>query len=222
MAQSTFSDFFTSSIGRKFVVGVTGLFLISFLVVHCAINACIFVNDGGVLFNAAAEFMATNIIIRIMEVVLFLGLIAHIFQSLMLARLNDKARPVKYQVSGENHNSKWYSRSMPILGLLILMFLIIHLNHFWIETRFTGLDEPTLYDEMKETFEDWWWVVVYDLSMIALSYHLMHGFQSAFQTMGWNNPKYTPIIKNAGLAFSIIVPLIFALMPLAMYFNLVK
>lgn len=225
MANTTFSDFFTSSIGRKVVVGITGLFLISFLIVHCGINSLIFLNDGGKLFEEAATFMGTNILIRTMEIVLFVGLLAHIVQSLMLARQNMNARPVQYAVDGASHNSKWYSRSMPILGILILMFLIIHLRHFWIVSRFTDhitSGDETLYEEMKEVFEHLWIVIVYVLAMIALAYHLMHGFQSAFQTMGLNHPKYTPIIKKVGFAFAIIVPFIFALMPIAMHFNIIK
>ncbi len=218
---------FTASIGRKFAMGITGLFLISFLVVHCSINALIFVNDGGETFNRAAHFMATNPVIRTMEIVLFAGIIWHIIQSLVLTRMNQKARSIGYAVSGADANSKWYSRWMGLLGTLILIFLIIHLNHFWTGARFTGLDSGTvmidgheyddMFGEMKLVFGQGWVVVVYILGMISLAYHLMHGFQSAFQSLGLNHKKYTPAIKTIGLLFSIIVPLIFALMPIAVY-----
>lgn len=223
---------FTSSIGKKLVMGITGLFLISFLVVHCGINALIFLNDGGQTFNAAAEFMGTNWVIRTMEVVLFVGFIAHIAQAYILTYENNKARPIKYKVSNANANSTWYSRSMGLLGTLILIFLILHLKHFWVESRFTDHiahnefeklpGQETLYEEMKEVFENPVVVAIYVLSMVSLSYHLMHGFQSAFQTLGLNHKKYTPMIKKTGFWFSIIIPLLFALMPIAMYFGLVK
>jgi succinate dehydrogenase / fumarate reductase cytochrome b subunit len=217
------SNFLQSSLGKKLIMGITGLFLITFLIVHCGINACIFANDGGVTFNAAAEFMGTNLLIRTMEIVLFIGIIWHILQALVLTLSNNKARPVKYAVNNGNSNSKWYSRWMGLLGTLILMFLIIHLKHFWLKTRFTGLDHnQTLFDQMKVTFSELWVVVLYCAAMVSLAYHLMHGFQSAFQTLGWNHPKYTPVIKKIGFAFSIIVPLIFALMPVAMYLNWIK
>lgn len=225
MTNNSFLEFFTSSIGRKLVMGITGLFLITFLLVHCAVNALIFVNDGGEMFNQAAEFMGTNFIIRTMEIVLFLGLIAHIAQSLILARQNKKARPVSYAIEGGKHNSTWYSRSMVLLGILILMFLIIHLKHFWVLSRFTDhitSGEETLFEEMKEIFSNLGWVALYVVCMVFLSYHLMHGFQSAFQSLGWNHSKYTPIIKKIGFVFSIIIPLLFALMPIAMYFDIVK
>ncbi|MBI2270650.1 MAG: succinate dehydrogenase cytochrome b subunit [Bacteroidetes bacterium] len=217
--------FLTSSLGKKVVMSLTGLFLISFLVVHCGINALMFYNDGGVNFNAGAEFMGTNPIIRAVEIVLFIGLVLHIYQALILTLDNNRARPVKYAVNAANENSKWYSRSMGLLGTLILMFLIIHLKHFWVTSRFTDQitgGHTTLFDEMKVVFSEAWVVVLYDLAMISLAYHLLHGFYSAFQTLGLNNKKYTPVINLVGTAFSIIIPFIFAIMPLAMYMGWVK
>jgi succinate dehydrogenase / fumarate reductase, cytochrome b subunit len=216
---------FTSSIGQKFIMAVTGLFLITFLIVHCFLNALIFLNDGGVTFNKGAEFMATNPVIRIVEVVLFVGLILHIIRAYLLMGKNNKSRPVKYAVHNGKANSKWYSRSMGLLGTLLLMFLIIHLKHFWVVSRFTDeitSGKETLFNEMKEVFENPIVIVVYILAMFSLAYHLMHGFQSAFQTLGFNHKKYTPFIKGFGWVFSIIIPLIFALMPLAMHFNFIK
>ena len=219
-----FSFLLKSSIGKKIIMGLTGLFLIVFLVVHCGVNALIFMNDGGVLFNEAAEFMATNILIRTMEIVLFLGILVHIFQGLYLVFENKKARPVQYSMTNGKAISKWYSRSMGLLGTLLLIFLIIHLRHFWYVSRLTdelNINE-TLFDEMKEVFTIPWVIAVYLLGMISLSYHLMHGFQSAFQTMGWNHKKYTPIIKAIGFWYSIIIPLIFSLMPIAMHLGWIK
>ncbi|MCC6252473.1 MAG: succinate dehydrogenase cytochrome b subunit [Bacteroidia bacterium] len=219
-------------IGKKMLMGITGLFLIMFLVVHCAVNALIFANDGGELFNKGAEFMGTNILIRTMEVVLFIGLLAHAFDGIYLERKNRQARSVKYVSHNPKANSTWYSRSMAILGILILMFLIVHLKHFWWLSRFTDhiahseatklSGQETLFEEMKEVFQNPMVVVLYVAAMFSLAYHLMHGFQSAFQTMGWNHPKYTPCVKQAGFWFSIIIPLVFALMPIALYTGIIK
>jgi len=222
------SGFLYSSIGKKVIMGLTGLFLISFLVVHCFLNSLIFVNDGGELFNEGAHFMATNWLIRAMELVLFLGLILHIIQALILTLENKKARPISYEKFNGAANSSWYSRSMGLLGTLLLIFLIIHLANFWVKSRFTGLpiDENTghdnLYIVMQEAFTNIWLVIIYCLSMISLAYHLMHGFQSSFQTLGLNHKKYTPLIKTVGTVFSIVVPLIFAAMPISMHFGLIK
>jgi succinate dehydrogenase / fumarate reductase cytochrome b subunit len=222
---------FTSSIGKKIVMGATGLFLCSFLVVHCGINALVFNdilnNDDGALFEAAAHFMGTNWVIRTMEIGLFAGIFLHIIQAAILTYQNKKSRPVGYAVTNGNANSKWYSRSMGLLGTLILFFMIIHIRHFWVETRLLGHigHEPgqeTMFDEMKEIFENPVWVSLYVLSMISLAYHLMHGFQAGFQTLGINHPKYTPFIKGLGKVFSIVIPFIFALMPLAFYFKFIQ
>lgn len=222
------SGFLYSSIGKKVVMGLTGLFLIAFLLVHCFINSLIFFNDGGLTFNIGADFMAHNWLIRAGELVLFAGLIIHVFQALVLTLENKKARPVGYAQINGSANSSWYSRSMGLLGTLLLIFLIIHLAHFWVKSRFTGLPgedangNENLYAVMQTTFTQLWVVVLYCLSMISLAYHLMHGFQSAFQTLGLNHKKYTPLIKKTGLAFSIIIPVIFALMPITMHFGIIK
>ncbi len=215
----------SSSLGRKLIMAVTGLSLVLFLLVHCGINACIFLNDGGHTFNEAAEFMAHNWLIRAAEVGLMLGFIIHIIDGLLLWKSNAAKRPVQYAVVKGEANSTWYSRSMGILGSLLLIFLIIHLRHFWVVSRFTDeitSGQETLFGEMKEVFENVWFVVLYVIGCISLAYHLLHGFQSAFQTMGWNHPKYTPFIKTVGAIFSIIVPLVFAAMPIAFYFGIIK
>jgi succinate dehydrogenase / fumarate reductase, cytochrome b subunit len=212
--------FLHSSIGKKFIMGLTGLFLISFLVVHVSINSCIFFNDGGQTFNAAADFMAHNPVIRIMEIGLFAGLLLHIFQALMLTLENRKARPIAYAQINGAANSSWYSRSMGVLGSLLLIFLVVHLSHFWVDTKvavFTHQEHNT-YNEMLEVFSHWWVVVIYLVGVISLLYHILHGFQSAFQTLGLNHKKYTPAIKKIGMWFSIVVCALFAAMPITLFF----
>lgn len=233
----TWKNFFTSSIGKKFTMGLTGFFLITFLVVHCGLNAMIFFNDGGEAFNHWAHFMGDNLIIRTMEIGLFLFLLLHIVQGLILWAQNRSARPVKYIANNPGANSTWYSRSMGLLGTLILIFLVLHLYHFWIPSRFGGMAniEPleeaslgsynnqevhNLYAQMAMVFKDnLLVVVVYTLGVISLCWHLLHGFQSAFQTFGMNHKRYTPIIKGAGVIYSLVICLLFALMPLAFYLN---
>lgn len=201
-------------------MGFTGFFLLAFLIVHAGLNACIFVSEE--TFNAAGKFMSHNWIMRFLEVGLFLGLILHIVQGLMLTMQNNAARPVKYAVSKAEKNSKWYSRSMGLLGILILLFLIMHLSHFWVGTKkelYFGGEEHSMYGEMREVFTNPLWVVLYLLGLIALFWHLLHGFQSSFQTFGLKNKKFTPIIQCVGVGYSVIIVLLFALMPLAFYFG---
>lgn len=216
--------FLKSSIGKKVIMGLTGLFLISFLIVHVGINALIFVNDSGETFNAGAHFMAHNIVIRILEVGLFAGLILHIIQSLILTLENKKARPVGYAKIDGAANSSWYSRSMGILGSLLLIFLVVHLANFWVPTKVAVFanEEHNTFENLKVVFAEWYYVAIYMVGVIALLYHLLHGFQSAFQSLGLNHKKYTPAIKSIGVWFSIIVCLLFAAMPITMYLGLIK
>ena len=224
------SELFTSSIGKKFVMGLTGLFLISFLVVHVGINACIWAMDGGEMFNKAAHFMGSTVVIRIAEVGLFVGIFLHAIQGLLLEFQNRKKRAIGYQVPMGNKGSKWYSRSMGLLGTIILIFLVIHWKHFWIPSRFQDMNEVTingvamhdLFSLMKETFSEGWVVIVYVLACISLAWHLMHGFQSAFRSLGVHNNRYLRLLNAIGIGFSVIVPLAFAMMPVSMYFNWVQ
>lgn len=221
MSNEKFSQ---SSIGKKVLMGLTGLFLITFLIVHVTINSMIFANDGGQLFNQAAGFMAHNPIIRVVEIGLFLGLLSHVYLALKLTLDNNKARPVKYAVVNGNANSKWYSRSMGILGSLLLIFLVVHLANFWLPTKvavFSNQEHDT-FANLKVVFAEWYLVAIYLLGVIALCYHLLHGFQSAFQTLGLNHKKYTPMIKLVGAAFSIIVSVLFAAMPIVMHLEIIK
>jgi len=234
MAKYNLTTIFKSSIGKKIVMGLTGLFLISFLLVHCGINAFIFLNDNGETFNKAAHFMGTNLFIRTAEIGLFLGLLIHIIQGLVLTYENNKKRPIKYAVNAGNQNSKWYSRSMGLLGTLLLIFLIIHMGDFWTHSRvpglvgglpeveYDGVVYHDLYAKMLEEFKEVFVVILYVISMFSLGFHLLHGFSSAFQSLGINHSKYNPMIKSVGFGFSIIIPLLFALMPLSIYFGLIK
>ena len=209
-------------------MGLTGISLIAFLVVHVGINACIWAGDGGEMFNKAANFMGSTVVIRILEVGLFAGIFLHLIQGLILEFQNRSKRSVGYQVPMGNKGSKWYSRSMGLLGTIILLFLIIHWKQFWIPSRFLEVPEATygsnapihdLFSVMKDTFTQPWVVIVYVLACISLAYHLLHGFQSAFRSLGVYNNRYLRLINGVGVGFSIIVPLAFAMMPVSMYFN---
>ena len=221
------SEFFTSAVGKKLVMGLTGLFLISFLIVHAGVNATIWANDGGVMFNSAAHFMGSMVVIRIMEVGLFIGIFLHIIQGYILSAGNQSKRKIGYEVPMGNKGSKWYSRSMGLLGTILLLFFILHWWHFWIPSRFTGVEEILLpgtekklynvYGLMKITFSELWVVIAYVIACFSLFWHLLHGFQSAFRTLGLHNKRFVSMVQTAGVGFSIIVPLAFAMMPVSMY-----
>lgn len=229
------SQFFTSSVGKKLVMALTGLFLITFLIIHVGINACIFADllddsDNGEIFNIAAHFMGGYYVIRIIEVGLFIGFFIHIIQAYALEYQNSAKRKIGYNVKMGSEGSRWYRKSMGLLGTLILLFLIVHISNFWIPSRITNaLPEVyynnstvpihNLYARMIEVFQNPWIVVLYVVACISLAWHLLHGFQSAFRTLGLHNKKYIKLVKLAGGIFSILVPLLFALMPVSMYFG---
>lgn len=217
-------------------MALTGMSLIAFLVVHVGINACIWAGDDGAMFNKAAHFMGSTIVIRILEVGLFVGIILHIVQGLMLEAQNRSKRSIGYEISMGNRGSKWYSRNMGLLGTLIMLFLIMHIYHFWTPSRLGGIgnihelgiasydgkEYHNLYGEMLMVFQSLPIVILYVLACISLAYHLLHGFNSAFRTLGLHNQRYVSIVKASGTAFSIIVPLAFAMMPISIHLGWVK
>ena len=222
----TWKEVFTSSVGKKLVMSFTGIFLILFLVVHVCLNACIWANDGGTMFNAGAHFMGNNVVPRILEIGLFVGLLLHIIQGIMLELSNRSKRNVKYAIDYGNKGSKWYSRSMGLLGTLILVFLVIHLADFWIPNRahqgFLLGEEINLYDKMRLEFSELWVVIVYTLGCLSLGYHLAHGFQSAFRTIGVHNKRYNLMLTSLGYCFSVIVTFAFIMMPWSFFLHIIQ
>lgn len=192
-------SFLSASIGRKFLMSITGLFLVTFIIVHMSINLLLVFDDTGELFNIAAHFMATNPMIKIMEPVLALGFIIHILWSLIITVQNMRARPVGYSKTSQAINSTWASRNMLILGALILVFLGLHIYDFWWKIKISG--SPLLEmstgstEEMHNTYalvstlfkQSVIYCLIYIAGGILLGLHVTHGFWSAFQTIGLNN-----------------------------------
>ncbi|MBK6266797.1 succinate dehydrogenase cytochrome b subunit [Marivirga sp. S37H4] len=221
---SWLADTLTSSIGRKLIMSLTGLFLIVFLVVHLSGNFQLLANDGGESFNAYTKFMTTNPLIATISYGLYFFILLHIIMSIVLYRRNRSARPITYKKYDGSANSSWASRNMGILGTVILIFLVIHLRNFWYEMKFGSLplDEfgnKDLYLIVSQAFSDVWYVALYVVCMIGLAFHLSHGFASAFASLGVSHNKYTPFIKKFGIAFAIIIPLGFAAIPVIMFIN---
>ncbi len=215
-----------SSLTKKYVVALAGLFLITFLFVHLAINLLLLLPATDT-FNVAAHFMGTNIIIKVFEVVLFSGIFIHIIYSLIVQVQNWMARPVRYKLENWSHTSP-FSKFMIHTSVIIFIFLVFHLIEFYIETKFLGQIADVVID--GESYPDMGLKVItafkipivvigYILSFIVLGFHLHHGFQSAFQSLGLNHTKYTPTIKLLSTAVSIILAVGFIIIPLAIYFG---
>jgi len=208
-------------------MALTGLFVILFLVVHLIGNLQLLHHDQGRAFNVYAEFMGTNPVIQIISKVNFTLIGMHVAWGLYLTIKNRAARGPQGYVVVKN-SSPWTSRNMGILGTLILIFLVVHIKHFYSEVHFgsistldyDGKQVKDLYNTVAFWFAKGWYVALYCVCMAALGFHLWHGFESAFQTLGLSHPKYTPIIKFIGRAFSVIVPALFAIIPIGMFFKL--
>ncbi len=221
-------NFFTSSIGRKLIMSLTGLFLILFLVVHLAGNLQLLKDDGGASFNAYAYFMTTNPLISTIAWGNYFFILLHAFLGLVIWYKNRAAKGSKYAVRS-NAEVTWASKNMALLGTLILAFIFIHMGDFWFKMKFTdqlamisveGLDHQVkdLYSQVSHTFSNPLMVAAYVVGLATLAFHLWHGFQSAFQSLGINHPKYSPIIKGLGKAYAVIVPLLYAVIPLYYFF----
>ncbi|WP_226388831.1 succinate dehydrogenase cytochrome b subunit [Penaeicola halotolerans] len=217
-----------STLGRKLLMALTGLFLILFLVVHLAGNLQLLLPDGGEAFNKYAATMASNPFIKVVSIGNFAFILIHVIYSIILSRHNKKSRPVEYAVSKASTNSVWASRNMGILGTVILIFLLVHLKGFYYEVKFgstpmvsyEGVEFKDVYAIVATAYSNILYVAFYVICMGFLSFHLSHGFASAFQTLGLNHKKYTPAIQFVGRLFSIVVPALFALIPVYMYFTI--
>ena len=218
----------SSSIGRKVLMALSGFFLMVFLLQHFSINLLSVIDDN--LFNEVSHFMGTNPLIQfVLQPILILGFMFHLFMGIYLDFKNNKARPIKYAMDKPSANSNWTSRNMIISGLMIFLFLGLHFYDFWfpeINTKFikgdwTGLQdgEYRYWQELNHKFHDLWRVIIYCISFIFLSLHLLHGFQSAFQSAGFNSNKYTPSIKLASNIYAIAIPFGFIFIALFHYIN---
>ena len=205
--------FYNSSVGRKMIVGGTGFFLCTFLVVHLYTNLFLFKNDGGATFEVYADFLATYPLVRPIEWMLFGGLVLHALLGTWLWISNRRTRPTKYSVNRASDNSTFTSRFAFVTGGIVFIFLFVHINTFFVKSRFFN-DGMAMYDRVIEAFSHPWYVGFYILSIAFLGYHLRHGFQSIFQTFGIRHERYQRLIDAVAIVFWLLIPLGFASIPL--------
>lgn len=221
------SNFLTSSIGKKVIMSLSGLFLISFLCVHLALNLLLIFDNSGALFNQGAHFMATNPIIKIVEPILALGFIIHIIWATVLTLQNQKSRPVGYAKFSQCINATWASRNMFILGGMVFIFLIIHLYNFWWNIKFPSLGTPLATVmvggvEMEDAYtlvaslfkSSVIYCLIYILGAIFVGLHLTHGFWSAFQSIGLSNDIWRKRLECLAYIFAVILAVGFSIIPL--------
>jgi succinate dehydrogenase / fumarate reductase cytochrome b subunit len=223
------SGILNSSIGRKFAMALSAFFLMIFLLQHFIINFSSVISEDA--FNNMSQFMGTNWLIQyILQPVLLFGVVFHFVMGFVLEIKNKSARNINYVKNNGNANSTWMSRNMIYSGLFILIFLVIHFIDFWIpelNTKYIQGDTSGLlangegyryFEELQHKFVPVWRVALYCLGFVFLSLHLLHGFSSAFQSVGANN-KYTKGLKGFGKAYAIIIPVGFIFIAVFHHFN---
>lgn len=251
-----FKQFFRSSIGKKLIMSLTGLFLCSFLIVHLGGNLTLFAGDEGYTFNIYAHFMTHFPPVTVIAYGLYISILIHALYALILTVQNRRSRPVKYAVAPKT-DVKWASLNMGLLGSIIFLFLVIHMSNFWARYMFTDVGfleyrkdlltgaltvaeyKPVsphfeyavttennveivrvkdLYGIVTHSFSLLWYVLLYLAAMVAVAYHMYHGFQSAFRTVGLSHKRYLPTIQFIGVwLFAVIIPIAFASMPIVFY-----
>ncbi|GAB0156772.1 succinate dehydrogenase cytochrome b subunit [Chryseobacterium sp. Alg-005] len=212
----------SSTIGRKYAMALSAMFLLIFLVMHLSVNfLSVF---GETAYNNASQFMGYNPLVQfIMQPILMFAVIFHFVMGFVLEIKNKKARPIGYDMNNGAANSSWSSRNMIISGAVILAFLILHLYDFWLhEMNYKYIDglpveETRFWGDLHAKFADIWRVILYIVSFVLLGLHLSHGFQSSFQSVGARHPKYTPMLKTLGNWYSILIPLGFIIIAIYHY-----
>ena len=206
-------------------MAATGLFLCAFLVEHLYGNLLLFFTDGGQAFVEYSHDAVRSILIRSIEIFLFAAIILHVVQAVALTKQNSDARPVKYAVYKVGETSNWFSRNMGITGSVVLFFIVVHLWHFFVPYRITDTigneGQMNVAQAVKVAFQNGWYVILYVASTLFLAFHLNHGFQSAFRSLGLNSTKYVQLLSITGSVFAYGVVFVgFASIPVLFYFGI--
>ena len=207
-------------------MALTGLFLAFFLVIHLAGNLQLLLSPDVAhsQYNVYSHILSQNLLIKLVSYVLYLSILYHVIDALILTLNNRKASGESYGKDTRGQVSGWMSRNMGVLGVLILIFLVIHMKDYWYVYKFgeppvDAEGNKDLYIIVIESFKQLWYVILYVVCMAVLCFHLWHGVKSAFRTLGVYNRKYITWIKYLGYAFSVVISLGFALIPIIVYLN---
>jgi len=221
---------FKTSVGRKNLMAVTGLFIIFFLTIHLIGNLILILPNsffpvefwGGVInvhdmYNAYSHFLVSFWPVTLIAWILYATIIIHVIDAILITIQNRKSRGEKYQVT-DNSTSTWYSRNMGVLGTVIGVFLVIHMAQFWLQYKVLKV-EHDLYELVFATLKTWWFVLIYEIGIIALGFHLVHGIESAHRSLGIYPKKIMNIIKYIALCFSLVMAILYAIIPIIIYFK---
>ena len=216
----------TTTLIRKNLMALTGLFLCLFLVIHLAGNLQLLLppEKAEIQFNLYSKILSGNLIIKVISWALFLSIIAHTILALVITLRNKKASGGSYAYDRRRGASKWYSRNMGILGSVILIFLIVHLKDFWYVYSYgtVAMDaegNKNLFEIVIKAYGAWWYVALNVVAFIALGYHLLHGFNSAFKTLGAYPTRLSTIVYYTGIVFTLLMTAGFVFIPIYVYFS---
>jgi succinate dehydrogenase cytochrome b subunit len=216
-----------STIGKKYVMAVTGLIWFGYLIVHLWGNLKIyagplFLNDyGGFLRTVGEPFFGFSQLLWLARIILIPAFILHVWAAVQLTTRDTASRPRKYQLR-KNLESTFASRTMIYGGIFILLFLIWHLLDFTYGTVNPNYVEGDIYHNVVASFQRWPVVLFYELAMIAVGLHLFHGIWSTFQTLGWNTTRSNRLVRNIGTFFAVLLTLGNMSIPLAVFTGLIK
>lgn len=221
---------FKTSIGRKNLMAFTGLFTSFFLIIHLVGNLILIIPDsffpiefwGNVanahdMYNAYSHFLVHFWPITLVAWILYAALILHVYNAILITLNNYKSKGEKYKVT-DNSTSSWYSRNMGILGTIIGIFIFIHMAQFWLQYKVLE-NEHDLYNLVVTTFKQWWVIVIYEIGIIALGFHLVHGIESAHRSLGVYSNSVMGIVKYIALCFGIVMAVLYAIIPIILYFK---
>lgn len=221
---------FKTSVGRKNLMAFTGLFIIFFLIIHLVGNLILIIPEsffpiefwGNVanvhdMYNAYSHFLVHFWPVTFVAWVLYMAIIVHVIDAIIITLQNRKSKGEKYQIT-DNSTSTWYSRNMGVLGFVIGVFIVLHMSQFWLQYKVLKI-EHDLYNLVLVTFNVWWYVVIYEIGIIALGFHLVHGIESAHHSLGVYPNKIMKVIKFIALCFSLVMAILYAIIPIILYFK---
>jgi len=221
---------FKSSVSRKNMMAISGLFISFFLVIHLIGNLILIIPEsffpiefwGNVanvhdMYNAYSHFLVHFWPVSIIAWILYAFIIIHIVDAIVLTIQNRKSRGEKYVIT-DRSSSKWYARNMGILGTILAGFIVIHMAQFWLKYKVLEVEDD-LYDLVVTTFKVGWFVILYVISIIAMGFHLIHGIESAHTSLGLHQKRVVKFVKKFALWFSVALTILYAIIPIIIYFK---
>lgn len=212
---------------RKFILASTGLFLCLFLIVHLSANCILLLPEeiAKDLYNSYSTFLRESPLIKVVAYILYISILLHVLYAIITTIQNQRAKPHKYNLNKFRENSSWASQNMWSMGVLILIFILIHLANFWARIKL-GIGEEVHYDQngnkdiyavSKALFQNIYYVLFYTFLMIPLGFHLYHGLKSGFKSIGFYHTRGLNVLATISLVYALVISIGFAIIPLIVY-----